>query len=110
MTDVIPASAEAESLRGLLPGRVFLPGDPGYDEARTPWNTSAQLFPAAVAVPVSVAEVQTVVRAAVSAGLRIAPMSTGHAGALLPISPALCSCGSRASPASRSTPKRRSRE
>jgi hypothetical protein len=83
MTDVIPASAEAESLRGLLPGRVFLPGDPGYDEARTPWNTSAQLFPAAVAVPVSVAEVQTVVRAAVSAGLRIAPMSTGHAGALL---------------------------
>ncbi|WP_243064159.1 FAD-binding oxidoreductase [Humibacter sp. RRB41] len=83
MTDVTPASAEAESLRGLLPGRVFLPGDPGYDEARTPWNTSAQLAPAAVVVPVSVAEVQAVVRTAVSAGLRIAPMSTGHAGALL---------------------------
>lgn len=83
MTDVLSTSDEAESLRGLLPGRLFLPGDDGYDEARTPWNLAANLLPAAVAVPESVAEVQAVVVAAVAAGLRVAPMSTGHAGALL---------------------------
>jgi hypothetical protein len=81
MTDVL--SGAAESLRGLLPGRLFLPDEDGYDAARTPWNTAAVLSPAAVAVPESVAEVQEVVRAAAAAGLRVAPMSTGHGGMLL---------------------------
>ncbi|QDZ14324.1 FAD-binding oxidoreductase [Humibacter ginsenosidimutans] len=83
MTDVLSAAEAAESLRGLLPGRLFLPGDDGYDAARTPWNTAAVLAPAAVAVPESVADVQAVVRAAADAHLRLAPMSTGHAGMLL---------------------------
>jgi FAD/FMN-containing dehydrogenase len=83
MTDVLSAADAAQSLRGLLPGRFFAPGDDGYAAASTPWNTAALLRPAAVAVPESVAEVQTVVRAAATAGLRLAPMSTGHAGMLL---------------------------
>jgi hypothetical protein len=82
MTDVLTTS-DAESLRGLLPGRLFLPDEPGYDAARTPWNLAAVLEPAAVAVPQSVADVQTVVGASVAAGLRVAPASTGHAGSLL---------------------------
>lgn len=80
MTDLLSTS---DALRGLLPGRLFLPGDPGYEAACLPWNVAAVLAPAAVAVPESVAEVQTVVNGAVAAGLRVAPISTGHAGELL---------------------------
>jgi len=72
------APTAAESLRGLLDGRVFLPGDPGYDAARTPWNVAVDQRPAAVAVPTTADEVAEVVGAAVAAGLRIVPQSTGH--------------------------------
>src|SRR6478735_12208250 len=68
----------AHALRGLLGGRVHLPGDPGYDAARLPWNVAIDQRPAAVAVPRTAAEVATVVRVAADAGLRVAPQSTGH--------------------------------
>ena len=58
--------------------RVHLPGDPGYDEARTPWNVAVDQRPAAVAYPVDADEVSDVVRAAAAAGLRVAPQGTGH--------------------------------
>ena len=66
--------------------RVHLPGDPGYDEARTPWNVAVDQRPAAVAYPVDADEVSDVVRVAAAAGLRIAPQGTGHnAGPLGPL-------------------------
>ncbi|WP_028642451.1 FAD-binding oxidoreductase [Nocardioides sp. URHA0020] len=68
----------AHALRGLLGGRVHLPGDPGYDAARLPWNVAVDQRPAAVAQPRTAAEVATVVRVAAAAGLRVAPQSTGH--------------------------------
>jgi FAD/FMN-containing dehydrogenase len=68
----------AESLRGLCDGAVHLPGDPGYDAARLPWNAALDQRPAAVAQPTTVAQVQQVVRAAAAADLRVAPQSTGH--------------------------------
>ena len=68
----------ADSLRGLCDGAVHLPGDPGYDAARLPWNAALDQRPAAVAYPTRPAQVQQVVRAAARAGLRIAPQSTGH--------------------------------
>lgn len=68
----------AHALRGLLGGRVHLPGDPGYDAARLPWNVAIDQRPAAVALPRTAAEVATVVRVAANAGLRVAPQSTGH--------------------------------
>ena len=68
----------ASSLRDVVAGAVHLPGDPGYDAARLPWNVALDQRPAAVAVPRTVDEVQQVVRAAVAADLRIAPQSTGH--------------------------------
>jgi FAD/FMN-containing dehydrogenase len=79
----IDTSAPAEHLRGLCGGAVHLPGDPGYDGARTPWNVAADLRPAAVAVPRHASDVADVMHAALDAGLRVAPMSTGHAAALL---------------------------
>jgi FAD/FMN-containing dehydrogenase/enamine deaminase RidA (YjgF/YER057c/UK114 family) len=78
-TDLSPA----ESLRGQCGGRVYLPGDPGYDAARTAWNLAADQRPAAVAVPHSIEEVVGIVRAAVAAKLRVAPQTTGHGAAPL---------------------------
>ncbi|WP_295659227.1 FAD-binding oxidoreductase [uncultured Nocardioides sp.] len=75
MTITTPVPS-ADTLRGLC--EVHLPGDPGYDVARTPWNVAVDQRPAAVAVPRSVDEVVEVVRAAAASGLRVAPQSTGH--------------------------------
>ena len=71
----------AEGLRGAC--EVHLPGDPGYDAARAAWNLAVDQRPAAVAVPRSAEEVGRVVRAAVEAGLRVAPQSTGHGATAL---------------------------
>jgi LmbE family N-acetylglucosaminyl deacetylase len=80
-TTTVPAPAD--SLRDLCGGAVHLPGDPGYDAARLPWNVAVDLRPAAVALPRSAQDVVDVVRAAAALGLRVAPQSTGHgAGAL----------------------------
>jgi FAD/FMN-containing dehydrogenase len=76
-------STSAEHLRPLCAGAVHLPGDPGYDAARTPWNVAVDLRPAAVAVPRDADDVVAVVHAALDAGLRVAPMSTGHAASVL---------------------------
>jgi len=72
------ADARAATLRGLCAGAIHLPGDPGYDEARMPWNVAVDQRPAAVAYPGNADEVSAVVRAAAAAGLRVAPQGTGH--------------------------------
>lgn len=64
--------------RTLCGGRIWLAGDPDYDEHRLGWALAADLRPAAIAFPHSVDEIIVVVRAAAAAGLRVAPQSTGH--------------------------------
>ena len=76
--DLTTPTRRADALRVLTSGTVHLPGDPGYDAARLPWNVAVDQRPAAVAHPTDVAQVQQVVRAAADAGLRVAPQSTGH--------------------------------
>ncbi len=71
-------TSRAAALRGLCDGAVYFPGDPGYDEARMPWNVAVDQRPAAVAVPSDVAQVCEVVNAAAAAGLRVAAQGTGH--------------------------------
>ncbi len=68
----------ADSLRGLCDGAVHLPGDPGFDAARMPWNVAVDQRPAAVAFPRNAVQTAELVRAAAAAGLRVAPQSTGH--------------------------------
>jgi hypothetical protein len=80
MTTSLPS---AEALRGLCGGAVHLPGDPGYDLARTPWAVQVQQRPAAVAYPAFPDEVAEVLRAAGSAGLQVATQGTGHGAAPL---------------------------
>ena len=64
-----PHLTNADALRGLCGGAVYLPGDAGYDEARTPWNVAVDQRPAAVAYPANAVETAQLVRAAVAAGL-----------------------------------------
>jgi FAD/FMN-containing dehydrogenase len=73
----------AETLRGLCGGAVHLPGDPGYDTARSPWALVVDQRPAAVACPATAEDVVEVVRAATAAGLKVAPQGTGHNAAPL---------------------------
>ena len=79
----LTTTSPAGAVRDAAPHCVHLPGDPGYDAARLPWNLAVDQRPAAVAVPTSVEDVRTVVRAAAEHGLRVAPQSSGHGAAPL---------------------------
>jgi FAD/FMN-containing dehydrogenase len=81
LSELTPATDAADTLRAALGDRVLLPGDPAFDQARTPWNLAVAQHPFAVALPESAEDVVDIVRAAVAAGLRVAPQSTGHAAA-----------------------------
>lgn len=72
------AAARLDVLRGLCGGAVHVPGDALYDEARMPWNLQVDARPVAVAYPAFPDEVASVVRAALAAGLKVAPQGTGH--------------------------------
>ncbi len=69
-----------DTLRAMVAGDVFAPGDQGYDQARRPWDLVDQR-PAVVVSAESVVDVVRAVRFARSNGLRVAPQATGH-GAL----------------------------
>jgi hypothetical protein len=69
------------ALRGAC--EIHLPGDPGYDGARVPWNLAVEQRPAAVALPRTVDDVVALVTAAAADGLRVAPQNTGHGAAPL---------------------------
>jgi FAD/FMN-containing dehydrogenase len=77
-TSTAIASGAPERLQSSLSGDVFVPGDPGYDDARGAWNLAADQSPAVVVVAESVADVVQAVRFARSQGMRIAPQGTGH--------------------------------
>src|SRR6516162_4966309 len=70
-----------DTLRAMVAGDVFAPGDRGYDEARRAWDLAADQRPAVVVFAESVVDVVRAVRFARSHGMRIAPQGTGH-GAL----------------------------
>jgi FAD/FMN-containing dehydrogenase len=65
-------------LRSAVRGRVWLPGDPGFDQARRPWNRAVEQPAAAVVEAADAADVAALVRHARSAGLSIAAQANGH--------------------------------
>ncbi|MEZ5157295.1 MAG: FAD-binding oxidoreductase [Candidatus Nanopelagicales bacterium] len=62
---------------------IVVPGDPAYDDARVPWNVAVDQRPAAVGIPRTVEDVQTIVGAAAALGMQVAAQTTGHAAAVL---------------------------
>src|SRR5215217_2187394 len=65
-------------LTEALTGAVVLPGDAGWDDARSAFNLLIDQHPAAVAFPADAADVAAAVRYAGRAGLRVAPQATAH--------------------------------
>jgi FAD/FMN-containing dehydrogenase len=59
-------------------GTLFYPGDPGWDEARTPWVVNVDQQPAAIVLVRSVEDVSAVVTSARRNGLKVMAQSTGH--------------------------------
>ena len=83
MTITEPTTDRATSLKAVCGGIVRLPGEPGYDAARTPWNMAVDQRPAAVGIPQTVEQVSGLVRHAARLGLRVSPQATGHAAGIL---------------------------
>src|SRR5918995_2237827 len=65
-------------LDSQLAGSLSVPGDPGWDAARTAWNLAVDQRPVAVVVAGSVGDIAQTVRAAKRLGLAVAPQGTGH--------------------------------
>ncbi|WP_232331328.1 FAD-binding oxidoreductase [Agromyces laixinhei] len=90
MPSAIAADPVTLSLREALAllddritGRVLIPGDPGWDDARSAWNLAVDQHPAAVVVAADADDVAQTVRAAKGLGLAVAPQATGHNAAPL---------------------------
>jgi FAD/FMN-containing dehydrogenase len=72
------ASGDMGSLRSAVAGSVFLPGDPGYDEARTVWNGDFDRHPAVIACCTSATDVAAAVAFGRDSGLEIAVRGGAH--------------------------------
>jgi FAD/FMN-containing dehydrogenase len=84
MTQTI--SGAVERLRAAMTGPVFIPGDPGYDEARNIWNGDIDRRPAVVARCAGPDDVAAALRHASEQGLEVAVRGGGHGywGAAVP--------------------------
>ncbi|HEX6025129.1 MAG TPA: FAD-binding oxidoreductase [Solirubrobacter sp.] len=71
---IAPTSALADALSST----ILLPGDPGWDEARSAFNLLLDQQPAAIALPTDAKGVAEAVAYARRNGLRVAPQATGH--------------------------------
>jgi hypothetical protein len=79
-----------DALRAAISGRVFVPGEAGYDRARQAWNLAVDQRPAVVVEAGSAADVAQAVRFARAHRIRIAPQGTGHgAGPVEPLDGAI---------------------
>ncbi|WP_026411331.1 FAD-binding oxidoreductase [Actinomadura oligospora] len=65
-------------LRGVIKGRVFLPGDDGFEQATTAWNLTVRQPVTAVAEAADADDVAALVRYARRTGRTVAAQPTGH--------------------------------
>ncbi|KTS90798.1 FAD-linked oxidase [Microbacterium testaceum] len=67
-----------ERVREVVRGRVLLPQDPAFDEARRPWNLAIEQAPLAVVEAADADDVAALVRFAADHGVAIATQPSGH--------------------------------
>jgi FAD binding domain-containing protein len=67
-----------------IDGRVAVPGDPDWDQARLAWNLAVDQNPVAVALVESAGDVAKTVRFAAENGLKVAGQGSGHGAGPLP--------------------------
>jgi FAD/FMN-containing dehydrogenase len=65
-------------LNGNLKGKVILPDDPGYDEARRIWNAMIDRRPSAIVQCTDAGDVSRVIRFAGENGLEVSIRGAGH--------------------------------
>jgi FAD/FMN-containing dehydrogenase len=73
-----PDREAAVELRGRVDGTVLLPGEDGYEEARTVWNATVDRRPALVVRPTTAADVARAVTFARRRGMTVAVRGGGH--------------------------------
>lgn len=78
MIETVQIELPWHELRANVQGQVFIPEDPGYDEARLAWNRKVQQYPAVIIAVESAGDVQTAVRFARRHDLGVAVQATGH--------------------------------
>ncbi len=71
-------TAAVDQLKSQIQGRLLLPGDDGYDEARTIWNAMIDRRSALIVSCASAADVQQAVAFAAAHGLLLAVRGGGH--------------------------------
>jgi FAD/FMN-containing dehydrogenase len=72
------SSSEMETLRSRFRGEITLPGDEGYDEARSIWNGMIDRRPAMIARATGTADVVAAVDFARETGVEVAVRGGGH--------------------------------
>ena len=75
---LVPMSTPIAQLRGSLDGRVTVPGDAGYDQARKVFYGKWDRRPAVIVRPADAGEVARVVTLAAESGAELAVRSGGH--------------------------------
>ena len=78
------ASVDASAVRDAIGGRVYVPGEGGYETARLPWQRRLDPRPALIVEAATVGDVQTAVRFARVHDLPLAVQSTGHGAVQIP--------------------------
>jgi hypothetical protein len=76
-------NSQLSGLASALDGKVELPGQPGFDQARGSFNLALDQRPAAVVFPESAQDVAAAVRFADESGQHILAQGTGHNGSPL---------------------------
>lgn len=76
MSEAVEASVEG--LREAIAGEAYGAGEPGWDEARMPWNLAVDQRPAVVVLPQNAADIAEAVNWARGAGLQVVSQGTGH--------------------------------
>ena len=76
--DSVSPAEVFDPLRAAIRGAVCLPGDPGYDQARTIWNAMIDRRPAVIVRASGAADVIQAVNFAREQGLRLAVRGGGH--------------------------------
>ena len=77
-TNVTIAPEAIDGLRAQLRGALCLPGEPGYDQARTIWNAMIDRRPAVIVRAAGAGDVMVAVRFASEHGLALAVRGGGH--------------------------------
>lgn len=70
--------SNVQNLTSAVRGRVWLPGEPGFDDARRPWNRAVEQSVAAVVEAADADDVAALVRHASAAGLGVTTQPNGH--------------------------------